>query len=87
MYLLWSGILFLTAVRAVVVAKLNIGCFVFNFVYLNIKSSSSSCVSNTRYFVFNLIYTSYVFFNNIIFTRSLSLLESPGAGTNLSTSN
>ena len=58
-YLLWSGILFSTAVRAVAIAKLVIlGIFVFNLIYFSIKSSSCSYVSNARYFPFNLIYFS-----------------------------
>ena len=42
-YLLWLGILFSTAVRVILVAKLVIlGIFVFNLTYFSIKSSSCS---------------------------------------------
>ena len=57
--------------------------------YFSIKNSISSYVSNIKYFIFNIFNLSIIFsfFNNIIFTTSLSLLKSRGIGTNLSTSN
>ena len=67
----------------------NTRCFTFNLIYLSIKSSFISYVSNVRYFIFNTFHLNIIciFFNNIIFTASLSLLKSTGTGTNLSTSN
>ena len=56
-YLLLSGILFSTAVRAVLgIYVSNIRYFVFNLICFSIKKSIGSSVSNTWYFVFSLIY-------------------------------
>ena len=61
----------------------NIKYFAFNLIYFSIKSSI------TRYFIFNISYLSiiYIFFKNIVFTTSLSLLKSQGALTDLLRSN
>ena len=86
--LLTLVILFSTAVRAVVVAKLVIlGTLNSNHNYFSIKSSISSKINNIRYFICNIFYPSVIYICfNMIFTTSFSLLKSTGTG-NLSTSN
>ena len=86
--LLALGILFSTAVRAVVVAKLVILGILFFKPYFSIKSSISSYVCNIRYFIFNTFYLSilYIFLTTSFFAASISLLKSTGEGANLSTS-
>ena len=76
-------ILFPIKRRAVVVGKLVVLDIFF------IKSRISSYVSNIRYFIFNNfdLSVTYIFFNSISFTTSISLLKSTGESTNLLTSN
>ena len=55
-YLLQSGILFLTAVRAVVVAKLvKLGILLLTSFILALCIAVLAKLINTRYFVFNLV--------------------------------
>ena len=67
--LLTVGILFLTTIRAAVLAKLVILGAFFTFVYFSIESSIYSKISIIRYFIFNILDLSiiYIFFNKIIF--------------------
>ena len=86
--LLTLGILFSTAVRAVVIAKLvTLGILFLASFILALKVVS---VGNIRYFIFHIFYLSIIcifFLTTSFLNTSLSLLKSIGAGSKLSTSN
>ena len=86
-YLLWSVILFSTAVRAVVVAKLAIlGFFLTSFILAFRVALVAKLVMSGILPSILLILTLYISsLTRSFFTTSLSLLKSTGAGTNLST--
>ena len=88
--LLTLGILFSTAVRAVLVAKLVISgispltSFVLALRVVLVAKLVISGILSSIFFILAL-YTSFL--TTSFFTTSLSLLKSTGTGTNLSTSN
>ena len=69
-YLLWSGILFSTAVRAVVIAKLVILSisFLTSFILaLRVVLVAKSVISGILSSIYLKHYIHYIYFNNIIF--------------------
>ena len=88
-YLLWSGILFSTTVRAVVlVAKLVMLGILFLTLFilaLRVVLIAKLVISSILSSIFWIL-TSYTYLlTTLFFTTSLSLLKATGTGTNLST--
>ena len=86
------GILFSTALRAVLVAKLvilGISPLTSLFLALRVVLVAKLVILGilSSLFFIHLYSIIYIFFNNIIFTTSLYLLKSTGTANNLSTSN
>ena len=88
--LLTLDILFSTAFRTVLLAKLvilGISPLMSFILALRVVLVAKLVISGILSSIFFYLSIIYIFFNNIIFIISLSLLKSTGTGNNLSTSN
>ena len=88
--LLTLDILFSTAFRTVLLAKLvilGISPLMSFILALRVVLVAKLVISGILSSIFFYLSIIYIFFNDIIFIISLSLLKSTGTGNNLSTSN
>ena len=88
--LLTLDILFSTAFRTVLLAKLvilGISPLMSFILALRVVLVAKLVISGILSSIFFYLSIIYIFFNDIIFITSLSLLKSTGTGNNLSTSN
>ena len=89
-YVIWLGVLFSTAVRAVVVAKLVMlgNLFLISFILaLRVAVVAKLVISGILSSISLILVLSTSFLTTSIFTTSLCFIESTGTSTSLLTSN